>query len=117
MKITQDGGFIKYVQRGNKLPTREHVRAYQEALTKVCLDPETKQKNNIEFFDTNGKKLVTTFQNDRVLIVFHQDTGDPITNQDFITGDKRSGSFIEKFDQTGQIGGKKWIDKWSNNNN
>lgn len=49
-------------------------------------------------------------------MVFHQATDDPITNQDFITGDKRRESFIKKFDKTGQIGSKKWINKWLNNN-
>lgn len=118
MKITnQEGGFIKYVQRGNKLPTIEHVRAYQEAVKNICLDSETEQRNDIEFFDVNGKKLVTTFKNGQFIMVFNQATGDPVTNQDFITGDKRNRSFIKKFDKTGQLGAQKWIKKWSSNNN
>ena len=37
----QDEGFIKYVQRGNKLPSIEHVRTYQKSLKDICLDPST----------------------------------------------------------------------------
>lgn len=43
MKITkEEGGFIKDVQRGNKLPSMEHVQAYQEAVKNICLNTEEK---------------------------------------------------------------------------
>jgi DNA/RNA-binding domain of Phe-tRNA-synthetase-like protein len=43
----QDEGFLRYVQRGNKLPSIEHVRTYQKALKEICLDPSTETMQNI----------------------------------------------------------------------
>ena len=43
----QDEGFIKYVQRGNKLPSIEHVRSYQRSLKDICLDPSTDRRERL----------------------------------------------------------------------
>lgn len=103
----QDEGFIKYVQRGNKLPSIEHVRSYQKSLKDICLDPSTDRRDDSEYYNPNGVTPTTAFKNDRYLVCFNQTTGD------LITGDKQRRGTINKFDQTNKIGSKKWIDKWS----
>ena len=89
----QDEGFIKYVQRGNKLPS--------------ILDPSTDRRDDSEYYNPHGVTPTTAFKNDRYLVCFNQTTGD------LITGDKQRRGTINKFDQTNKIGSKKWIDKWS----
>jgi hypothetical protein len=103
----QDEGFIKYVQRGNKLPSIEHVRSYQKSLKDICLDPSTDQRDDSEYYNPHGVTPTTAFKNDRYLVCFNQTTGD------LITGDKQRRGTTNKFDQTNKIGSKKWIDKWS----
>ena len=100
-------GFITYVQRGNKLPSIEHVRTYQKSLKGICLDPSTDRRDDSEYYNPDGLTPTTTFKNDRYLVCFNQTTGD------LITGDKQRRGTINKFDQTNKIGSKKWIDKWS----
>jgi len=107
VKIQQEGGFIKYVQRGNKLPSIEHVRAYQKSLMQICLDPSTNRTDTAEYYHKHGVTTTTVFQNDRYLVCFNQTTGD------LITGDKQKVATLTQFDQTNQIGSPKWIDKWS----
>ena len=103
----QDEGFIKYVQRGNKLPSIEHVRSYQKSLKDICLDPSTDRRDDSEYYNPHGVTPTTAFKNNRYLVCFNQTTGD------LITGDKQRRGTINKFDQTNKIGSKKWIDKWS----
>jgi hypothetical protein len=103
----KDEGFIKYVQRGNKLPSIEHVRSYQKSLKDICLDTSTNRRDDSEYYNPHGVTPTTAFKNDRYLVCFNQTTGD------LITGDKQRRGTINKFDQTNKIGSKKWIDKWS----
>lgn len=103
----QDEGFIKYVQRGNKLPSIEHVRSYQKSLKDICLDPSTERRDDSEYYNPHGVTPTTAFKNDKYLVHFNQTTGD------LITGDKQRRGTINKFNQTNKIGSKKWIDKWS----
>lgn len=106
MKII-DEGFIKYVQRGNKLPSLEHVRAYQKSLKDICLDPSTDRRDDSEYYYKHGVSPTTTFKNGDYLVAFNQTTGD------LITGDKQRGGTTKKFLQTNKLGSKEWIDKWS----
>ena len=103
----QDEGFIKYVQRGNKLPSIEHVRTYQKSLKNICLDPSTDRRDDSEYYNPHGVTPTTAFKNDRYLVCFNQTTGN------LITGDKQRRGTINKFDQTNKIGSQKWINKWS----
>jgi phage-related tail protein len=107
----QDEGFIKYVQRGNKLPSIEHVRSYQKSLKDICLDPSTDRRDDSEYYNPHGVTPTTAFKNGRYLVCFNQ------TTRDLITGDKQRRGTINKFDQTNKIGSKKWIDKWSKKSN
>jgi hypothetical protein len=103
----QDEGFIKYAQRGNKLPSIEHVRSYQKSLKDICLDPSTDRRDDAEYYYKHGMQRTTVFQNDRYLVCFNQ------TTSDLITGDKQRAGTIKKFNETNRVGGQKWINKWS----
>ena len=107
----QDEGFITYVMRGGHLPTRKHVRAYQQALKNVCLDRSTQRRDDSKYYNPHGMTPTTTFQNDRILICFNQ------TTKDLITGDKQRRGTIRKFNETRKIGAQKWINQWSNKSN
>jgi len=102
----QDEGFIKYVQRGNKLLSIEHLRSYQKSLKDICLDPSTDRRDDSEYYNPHGVTPTTAFKNDRYLVCFNQTTGD------LITGDKQRRGTINKFDQTNKIGSK-----WSKESN
>lgn len=107
LRKIQTGGLIKYVQKGNKLPSIEHIRSYQQALKDICLDSATERRDDAQYFDINGVRPTTTFKNADRLVCFDQTTGD------LITGDKQREETINKFDETNKLGGQKWIDKWS----
>ena len=67
----QDEGFIKYVQRGNKLPSIEHVRSYQKSLKDICLDPSTDRRDDSEYYNPHVVTPTTAFKNDRYLVCFN----------------------------------------------
>jgi hypothetical protein len=101
------GGFINYARKGYKLPSIEHVRAYQTSLKTICLDSTSIKHDDAEYYYKHGMEGTTVFQNDRYLVCFNQTTGD------LITGDKQRPGTIRKFNETNRIGSQKWIDKWS----
>ena len=101
------GGFINYARKGYKLPSIEHVRAYQTSLKTICLDSTSIRHDDAEYYYKHGMEGTTVFQNDRYLVCFNQTTGD------LITGDKQRPGTIRKFNETNRIGSQKWIDKWS----
>ena len=100
-------GFIAYAQRGNKLPSMEHVRAYQRSLKDICTDPDTVRRDDSKYYYKHGVEPSTVFKNDRYLVCFNQTSGD------LITGDKQRRGTVNQFKKTNKIGSKKWIDKWS----
>ncbi len=87
-------GFINYARKGNKLPSIEHVRAYQRSLKDICLDPFTDRRDDSEYYYKHGVTPTIVFQNDRYLVCFNQTTGD------LITGDKQRVGIIRKFNET-----------------
>jgi hypothetical protein len=113
--MTQDelnklrNGFINYARKGHKLPSIDHVRAYQTSLKTICLDSNTSISitDDAEYYYKHGVEGITVFQNGRYLVCFNQ------TTADLITGDKQREGTIRKFNETDRIGGQKWIDKWS----
>ena len=100
-------GFINYARKGYKLPSIDHVRAYQTSLKTICLDSNTSRNDDAEYYYKHGVEGTTVFQNGRYLVCFNQTTGD------LITGDKQRVGTIRKFNETNRIGSQKWIDKWS----
>ena len=101
------GGFINYARKGYRLPSRDHVRAYQTSLKNICLDSTSIRHDDAEYYYTHGMERTTVFQNDRYLVCFNQ------TTSDLITGDKQRAGTVRKFNETHRIGSQKWIDKWS----
>ena len=101
------GGFINYARKGYKLPSIEHVRAYQTSLKTICLDSTSIRHDDAEYYYKHGMEGTTVFQNGRYLVCFNQTTGD------LITGDKQRAGTIRKFNETNRIGSQRWIDKWS----
>lgn len=73
----------------------------------ICLDSNTKRRDDTEYFYKHGVTRSVPFQNGRYLICFND------TTKDLITGKKQRVETIEKFNQTNRVGGQKWIDKWS----
>jgi hypothetical protein len=100
------GGFINYARKGYKLPSIEHVRAYQTSLKTISLDSKSLKHDDAEYYYKHGMERTTVFQNDRYLVCFNQTTGD------LITGDKQRPGTIRKFNETNRIGSQKWIEKW-----
>jgi hypothetical protein len=98
-KIRKDG-FIAYAQRGNKLPSIEHVKAYQTALKDICTDPSTVRRDDSEYYYKHGVEGTTVFKNDRYLVCFNQTSGD------LITSDKQRRGTVNKFEMTNKIGSK-----------
>ena len=47
MEIGKPGGLPEYVRKGNKLPSIEHVKAYQEALKNICENSQNELIRNI----------------------------------------------------------------------
>lgn len=108
-KIREPGGLIAYVQRGHKLPSIEHVRAYQKALKDICENPLTSRRDDSKYYYKHGITPATVFYNKegRYIIVFNQ------TNGDLITGDKQRRTSFDNFESKNILGSKKWIAKWS----
>lgn len=106
--MSKNGGLVAYVRRGFKLPSIEHVQAYQAALKQICLDITTLRRDDITHYDVNGKAPATVFYNveSRHIISFSQVTGD------FITGDKQRVTAFARLLDEARIGGNKWYQKW-----
>ena len=45
------GGFINYARKGYKLPSIEHVRAYQTSLKTICLDSTSIRHDDAEYYN------------------------------------------------------------------
>jgi hypothetical protein len=102
-KIRDKGGLIGYVQRGEKLPPRELVIAYQTRIKDICYDPSTTKNDKATYTDVNGVRPATVFSNKEGLnlISFDQITGD------LITGDKQRLTYFENYVETNNIGTQK----------
>jgi hypothetical protein len=87
-------GFINYARKGYKLPSIDHVRAYQTSLKTICLDCTSIRRDDTEYFYKHGVSRSVTFQNGRYLICFNA------TTKDLITGDKQRVGTIRKFNET-----------------
>ena len=96
-QINKDGGIIKYVQEGNKLPSIEHVRAYQNAMKNFCKDRNLSVRNDKSTF--RGESSVTFFnQTTQQVVIFDRET------KIFITAYKLSSNQATDYLETGKIG-------------
>ena len=60
MEIGKPGGLIAYVCRGTKLPSIEHVKAYQKALKHICdnCPKRTNSKYYYKHIDLSSNKIL-----------------------------------------------------------
>lgn len=67
LEINKKGGIVTYLQRGNKLPSLDLIRAYQNAIKTFCEDPNLSVRNDESTF--GGIEESITFFNPKTLQV------------------------------------------------
>lgn len=109
-------GITKYVviNGKEKLPTVEHVKAYQDVLENFCKNPDTLKRTNSKYYYVHGITPVTVYYDEgtKTVVVFNHTNGG-----DLVTGDKRRKVSFDKFMADNKIGAEKWIRKWDYNKN
>ena len=108
MEIGKPGGLTEYVRKGNKLPSIEHVKAYQEALKTIC--ENSPKRTDSKYYYKHGVRPATVYydEDNRLIVSFNQTSGD------LITGDRQRKNVFNRFKNENYLGGKKWMLKWSN---
>ena len=109
MEIGKPGGLTEYVRKGNKLPSIEHVKAYQGALKNIC--ENSQKRTDSKYYYKHGVTPATVYYDEdkRLMVSFNQ------TNGDFITGDRQRENVFNRFMADNTLGGLQWIAKWGNN--
>ena len=109
MEIGKPGGLPEYVRKGNKLPSIEHVKAYQEALKNIC--ENSQKRTDSKYYYKQGVTPATVYydEDNRLIVSFNQTSGD------LITGDRQRENVFDRFMDDNTLGGLKWIAKWGNN--
>lgn len=89
-------GIVDYVKEGGRLPSHEHIRAYQNALKDFC-EGSTSSKNKKSTFQ--GSPSITFYdKTTRQVAIYNPDTGD------FISGYKISKPRSQDYQTRGNIG-------------
>ena len=109
MEIGKPGGLPEYVRKGNKLPSIEHVKAYQEALKNIC--ENSPKRTDSKYYSKHGVTPATVYydKDNRLIVSFNQTSGD------LITGDRQRENVFNRFMDNNTLGGLQWIAKWGNN--
>lgn len=109
MEIGKPGGLTEYVRKGNKLPSIEHVKAYQEALKNIC--ENSQKRTDSKYYYKHGVTPATVYydEDNRLIVSFNQTSGD------LITGDRQRENVFNRFMADNNLGGLQWIAKWRNN--
>ena len=72
-QINAKGEIVAYVRKGNKLPSLDLIRAYQNAIKNFCEDPNQSVINDKSTF--RGESSITFFnQETRQVVIFDQET-------------------------------------------
>ena len=88
---------MPYVRKGNKLPSLDLIRAYQNTIKNFCEDPNQSVRNDKSTF--RGKPSITFFnQETRRVVIFDQKT------KIFITAYKLAKRSVHEYLTTGNIG-------------
>ena len=96
-QINAKGGIVAYVRKGNKLPSLDLIRAYQNAIKNFCEDPNQSVRNDRSTF--RGEPSITFFnQETRQVVIFDQET------KIFITAYKLAEKGVDEYLTTGNIG-------------
>ena len=109
IEIGKPGGLVNYVRKGNKLPSIEHVKAYQKVLKNIC--GNSPKRTNSKYYYKHGVTPATAYydEDNRIIVSFNQTSGD------LITGDKQRENVFNRFIADNTLGGLQWIIKWGNN--
>ena len=96
-QINDQGGIVTYLQKGNKLPSLDFTRAYQNAIKNFCEDKNQSDRNDKSTF--RGKPSITFFnQETRQVVIFDRET------KIFITAYKLAERSVDDYLTTGSIG-------------
>ena len=96
-QINAKGGIVAYVRKGNKLPSLDLIRAYQNAIKNFCEDPNLSVRNDKSTF--RGESSITFFnQETRQVVIFDQET------KNFRTAYKLAERSVDEYLTTGNIG-------------
>lgn len=96
-QINAKGGIVPYVRKGNKLPSLDLIRAYQNAIKNFCEDPNQSDRNDKSTF--RGEPSITFFnQETRQVVIFDRET------KIFITAYKIAERSVDQYLTTGNIG-------------
>ena len=96
-QINAQGGIVAYLLKGNKLPSLDLIRAYQNAIKNFCEDPSQSVRNDKSTF--RGEPSITFFnQETRQVVIFDQET------KIFITAYKLAERSVDEYLTTGNIG-------------
>ena len=96
-QINAKGGIVAYVRKGNKLPSLDFIRAYQNAIKNFCEDPNQSVRNDRSTF--RGDLSITFFNKEtRQVVIFTRET------KIFITAYKLTENSAEEYLRTGDIG-------------
>jgi len=96
-EINAKGGIVAYLRKGNKLPSLDLTRAYQNAIKNFCEDPNQSVRNDKSTFQ--GEPSITFFnQETRQVVIFDQET------KIFITAYKLAERSVDEYLTTGNIG-------------
>jgi hypothetical protein len=90
------------------LPSREHVKAYQEALKNFC--ENSQKRTDSKYYYKHGVTPATVYydEDNRIIVCFNQTTGD------LITGDRQRDKVFNRFITDNTLGWLNWIEKWVN---
>ena len=93
------GGLVAYVRKGNKLPSMDLIRAYQNAIKTFCEDRNLSVRNDQSTF--KGKPSITFFnQTTQQVVIFDRET------KIFLTAYKLAERSVDEYLTSGNIGEK-----------
>ena len=96
-QINAKAGIVAYVRKGNKLPSLDLIRAYQNAVKNFCENSNQSVKNDKSTF--RGEPSITFFnQETRQVVIFNQE------KKIFITAYKLAKRSVNEYLTTGNIG-------------
>lgn len=96
-QINAKGGIVAYVRKGNKLPSLDLIRAYQNAVKNFCEDRNQSDRNDKSTF--GGEPSITFFnEKTRQVAVFNRET------KIFITAYKLAERSVDEYLTIGNIG-------------
>ena len=95
--INKPGGIVSYLRKGQRLPSLDLIRAYQNAIKNFCEDRNQSTRNDESIF--RRENAITFFNQDtRQIVVFNRET------KIFITAYKLAERSVDEYLTTGNLG-------------